>query len=499
MSGDGSSPAGGVAREPRTRGRFWARSLSARFIFTVTPIFVAVFLTCIVIETWHNYETSRVEIIDRLNTLAASQSIILAESIAEKDTEHLSLMLASVISEPNLIGIAVHDAEGGVLDSFGALDSSDPDLARTISVNFTEGSEVRRVGSLTLVMTDRHLRDDIRTRLVEHTLLGIVLLIAALSASVFAHRKTVTKPLGKLVSAINESRGDALEKVDWQSDDEIGRLIAAYNEMQERLEGYERELRASRGLLEQRVQERTEDLERAREAAVEANRVKSKFLSSMSHEFRTPMNAILGFTQVLQMSPDLGANPRFKDRLDKIEDSSRNLMALLDEIMEFARLESAADDLHLEDIDTAAVIAQAVAMVAPLAEARRIAIDVAGVSGNAGAVRADMFKLRKALFHVLSNAVKYNSPGGSVDVGCARDGDHVVITVTDTGPGIPDERAGEIFEPFNRLGREAGNIEGSGIGLTVTQRIVERMLGEIEFESEEGRGTTFRIRLPAAS
>lgn len=499
MASNDTNLNGGGAVKTGVRGRWLSGSLNAKFIVTVTPIFLAVFLTCIVIETWHSYEKSRAEIVERLKTLAASQSIILAEAVADRDPDQLSLMLASIISEPNLIGIAVHDTDGNVLDSFGTLDSPDADLVKTISVNYSESSGVHRVGTLKLVMTDRHLRNHIRIQLIEHTILGIVLLIAALSASIYAHRKTVTKPLGKLVSAINESRGDALEKVDWQSDDEIGRLIAAYNDMQERLAGYERELRASQQLLEQRVEERTQDLERAREAAVEANRVKSKFLSSMSHEFRTPMNAILGFTQVLQMSPDLDGHPRLKDRLGKIEESSQNLMALLDEIMEFARIESAADDLHLEDVDPHTLIEETVAMVAPLAEARHIAITVRDDSKHAGPARADAFKLRRALFHVLSNAVKYNIPGGSVTIGCRRDGDHVRFEVTDTGSGIPPHLAGEIFEPFNRLGREAGNIGGSGIGLTLTQRIVESMAGDISFESEEGTGTIFTIRIPAAS
>lgn len=499
MASDGTGMNGGGARKARSWSGLLSGSLSAKFIVTVTPIFLAVFLICIIIETWHSYEKSRAEIIHRLNTLAASQSIILAESVADKDTEHLSLMLASIISEPNLIGISVHDMEGNLLDSFGTLGSADADLVKSISVNFTEGNKVRRVGTLKLVMTDRILRDEIKDQLIEHILLGIVLLIAAVSASVFAHRRTVTKPLGKLVSAINESRGNALEKVDWQSDDEIGRVIAAYNDMQERLAGYERELRASQELLEQRVEERTEDLERAREAAVQANRVKSKFLSSMSHEFRTPMNAILGFTQVLQMSPDLADNDRLKDRLGKIEESSRNLMALLDEIMEFARLESTADDLHLEDIDPNSIIADTVAMVAPLAEARHISLTVGDSSTSAGPARADAFKLRRALFHVLSNAVKYNHPDGSAVIGYRRDGRYVCFEISDTGPGIPSHLAGDIFEPFNRLGREAGNIGGSGIGLTLTRRIVESMSGDITFESEEGTGTTFTIRVPAAS
>lgn len=495
LAHDSTSSAGTASS---ARAGLLSRSLSLKFIVTVTPIFLAVFLICLLIETIHSYEKARAGIVSRLNTVAASQSIILAEPIAKRNIDQLSLMLASIISEPNLIGILVCDNEDVILDSFGASESKDPELMKEIAVNYSEGEVVRRVGTLKLIMTDRHVREEIRGRLIEHMILGIALLAAALGASVFAHRRTVVKPLGKLLSAINESRGNALEKVDWQSEDEIGRLIQSYNKMQERLERYEHELRASQEQLEQRVEQRTHDLEHARENAVEANRVKSKFLSSMSHEFRTPMNAILGFTQILMMSPEIAGNPRIKDRLDKIDESARNLMSLLDQIMEFSQLESADDTLHMESVDTKTLIKETVSLAAPLAESRNVKITVDKGVADAGALRADIFKLRKALFHVLSNAVKYNKPDGEVDViAVVRDG-YVCISVTDTGQGIPAAQFANVFEPFNRLGREAGSIDGSGIGLTIAQRVIENMSGRIDFDSIEGQGSTFRIWLPVA-
>ncbi|MBO6521378.1 MAG: HAMP domain-containing protein [Rhodospirillales bacterium] len=495
MARDGTSRADAA---PATHAGLRSRSLSVKFIATVAPIFLAVFLICIVIETIHSYETARAKIIDRLETVAANQASILAEPIAERNTEQLQLMLASIITEPNLIGIVICDDKDVVLGSFGAKESDDPDLMTAVDVNYGNGAETRLVGRMKLIMTDRHLRNDIHNRLIEHTFLGIALLVTALGASVFAHRRTVVKPLGKLLSAINESRGNALEKVDWQSDDEIGRLIRSYNDMQERLERYEHELRASHEQLEQRVEQRTHDLEQARENAVEANRVKSKFLSSMSHEFRTPMNAILGFTQVLMMSPEIADNPRIKDRLDKIDESAQSLMSLLDQIMEFSQLESADDELHLETLDTQGVIEETVSLVAPLAESRHVTVSIDKNVARVGALRADIFKLRKALFHVLSNAVKYNKPGGEVDVTAESDDGFICISISDTGHGIPVEQFEGVFEPFNRLGREAGSIDGSGIGLTITQRVIGHMSGRIDFDSIEEQGSTFRLWLPAA-
>jgi len=480
----------GTAAE-RARPGLLSRSLSAKFIATLTPIFVAVFLTCVVVETLHSYEKARQGLTRKLDTLAASQSIILAESIASNDANQLSLMLASIISEPDLIGIAVYGAEGEVMDSFGVLDTPDTALVKSISVNFTEGDEVRRVGTLKLVMTERNVIQAIHTQLLNHLLLGLALLAAALFASIFAHRRTVVKPLGKLLSAIQESHGGSHGRVAWESEDEIGRLIGSYNDMQNRLDSYERELKDIQGQLEQRVVERTRDLITAREAAEQASRVKSKFLSSMSHEFRTPMNAILGFTQILKMAPQLRADERLFDRLEKIEESSLSLMALLDDIMTFSQLESGGDELIIEDICPLAAALDAVTLVAPLAESRRVSINVEDI--DVGAVRADAQMLRKALFNLLSNAVKYNHSGGSVRVSIEQDSGGTEIAIADTGQGIPASQFENVFEPFNRIGREAGAIGGGGIGLTITQQIIESMGGKIDFESIEGQGSTFRV------
>ncbi|WNJ99209.1 ATP-binding protein [Thalassospiraceae bacterium LMO-JJ14] len=475
------------------------RSLSTKFITTITPIFIAVFVTCIIVETFHTYEKSRAEIAQRLDTLAASQSIILAETIANKNINQLSLMLASIISEPNLVGIAIHDTDGNVMDSFGELDSDDAALVKTITVNFTDGAEVRRVGTMKLVMTDRYALQKIKTQLFFHILLGLALLAAALFASIFAYRRTVGRPLDKLMSSINETKGGTLGRVDWESNDEIGRLINSYNDMQSRLDSYANELKAIHDQLEQRVKERTHALVLARENAEDASRVKSKFLSSMSHEFRTPMNAILGFTQILQMSAEVRNSPNLQDRLGKIEDSARNLMTLLDDIMVFAQLETATGDMNIEEISPHLAIMDAVALIQPLAESRRVTLDTGGVNSEAGTVKADRNQLGKALFNLLSNAVKYNRAGGSVTVDVTPDGNDLRISISDTGYGIPSDRLQNIFEPFNRVGREAGTIEGSGIGLTITQYIVERMSGRIEFESVEDQGSTFHVTFPLAA
>jgi len=472
-------------------------SLSAKFIATVTPIFICVFILFVGIYEWSGYQKARRELIQHLDTMAASQSIILAESLASKDTGQLSVLLASIISDPDLIGVEVYDSAGQILDFYGETRGEDDELVKSISVNFADDRGVRAVGKLTLTMTERNLLAALQESLIDDALLAVALLVSGLIGAVFAHRRIVGRPLEKLLAAINETSGGRRGEVDWHSSDEIGDVIKSYNEMQRRLDNYERDLKAAHDQLEQRVEERTRDLVAAREVAERASRVKSKFLSSMSHEFRTPMNAVLGFTQILQTAPEIRDNPRLHDRFSKIENSARSLMVLIDEIMEFARLESDADDLLIENVRPLDAVNDAVSLIAPLAESRQVTLNVETGGQELAPIRADTLRLRTALLNLLSNAVKYNRSGGTVNIGIEQLGTRTQISVSDTGHGIPADQFDNIYEPFNRLGREAGSIEGSGIGLTMTQRIIEKMDGTIDFESVEGVGTTFRISLPA--
>jgi PAS domain S-box-containing protein len=234
----------------------------------------------------------------------------------------------------------------------------------------------------------------------------------------------------------------------------------------------------------------------ARDAADRANQAKSEFLSSMSHELRTPMNAILGFGQLLEIDDTLSREQQ--DNVQEILKAGHHLLELINEVLDLAKVESGRIVLSLEPLDVATVAEECLSMVSTLAATRDIRIRQSGLQGTA--VRADRTRLRQALLNLLSNAVKYNRVGGNVDLEVRPQGlDRLCIRVTDTGPGIPAERLEELFQPFNRLGAENSYIEGAGIGLTITRRIVEMMGGSVHVESDIGVGSTFTIDLPLAS
>ena len=237
----------------------------------------------------------------------------------------------------------------------------------------------------------------------------------------------------------------------------------------------------------------------AREAAEVASRSKSQLLSHVSHELRTPLNAVLGFVQLLRQNIERqpGAGGRI-DYLDHIESASRQLDRLIGDLLDLSRAEVGAMALRLRPVDAAEVLGEAMAMIEPQARQQRIELVAAAADGPA-MVMADEQRLLQVMTNLLSNAVKYTAPGGSTRIALRDDGDHVALDVIDSGVGMSDDQLAHLFEPFNRLGREAGSVPGSGIGLALSRQLVLAMDGRIEVASRPGQGSRFTVRLPSAA
>lgn len=258
----------------------------------------------------------------------------------------------------------------------------------------------------------------------------------------------------------------------------------------------EEELRRMNAQLESRVTERTEELARARDEAERASRSKSEFLSGMSHELRTPMNAILGFAQLLatDMAPALSERQRAQVR--QILRAGSHLMELINEVLDLARIEAGKLQISIEPVDLAAMIGDCLSLMQPVAQDYRVHL-VADTPVECGChVRVDRTRFRQILLNLLSNAIKYNREQGRVWVSCEAQAQSVRIGISDTGPGLSAEQKGRLFRDFERLGADQAPIEGTGIGLALSRRLVSLMHGEIGVDSELGRGSTFWLRVP---
>jgi PAS domain S-box-containing protein len=237
-------------------------------------------------------------------------------------------------------------------------------------------------------------------------------------------------------------------------------------------------------------------LQTSRESAEQASRAKSEFLSRMSHELRTPLNSILGFAQLLQMDELPGHQT---DAVDHILRAGRHLLDLIDEVLDIARIESGHLELALAPVPVAEIVAEALELTNPIAARAEVVIR-SSVDPRAGqVVTADRQRLMQVLLNLLSNAVKYNRPGGRVDVSCERGTPgRIRLSVADTGRGIRAQDLGRVFVPFDRLGAEQTGIEGTGVGLALSQHLCERMGGQLRVDSVADVGSTFVIELPAS-
>lgn len=240
-----------------------------------------------------------------------------------------------------------------------------------------------------------------------------------------------------------------------------------------------------------------EELNQAKEIAETASRAKSEFLSSMSHELRTPLNAIMGFSQLLD-APDASLDDNQKECLQYIVDGGKHLLSLIDDILDLAKIESGSTTIAVYPTDPTPLLKFALEASERIARPRKVPI-TANLGDPLPAVLIDATRFRQVLLNLLSNAIKYNRADGEVRITTGvRDG-RLRICVSDCGEGIPLERMPELFQPFNRLGFASSGIEGTGIGLVITKRLVESMGGEIGVNSETGVGSTFWVEFRIAA
>jgi signal transduction histidine kinase len=312
----------------------------------------------------------------------------------------------------------------------------------------------------------------------------------SLFASLFLARRVV-RPLETLRHGVDRiAKGDLAFRLDLKTGDEIEILADEFNKMTAALQGAYEDL-------ELKVLERTEELAFANQQLEEADRHKSAFLASMSHELRTPLNAIIGFSEVLLDSSLPVTEEERKQFLTDVLQSGKHLLTLINDVLDLSKVEAGRMDLQLDVVSLPNVLEAVQSTVRPLAAKKFIDLRFDG-SALPESMSIDAGRIKQVLLNLVGNAIKFTPDHGAVRIKAAAENGAVLVEVADTGPGIPLDEQGRIFEEFQRARAVAGEekVEGSGLGLALAKKFVEMHGGRIWVESEAGKGSRFYFTIP---
>ncbi|MGF1502114.1 MAG: ATP-binding protein [Paracoccaceae bacterium] len=478
-------------------------SITTKVWAIIAPVVLTGLIATTLIPAVRSFHDQRRDIAQRLDRILANQSILLSRAVATGDRELAGLILAGVFADGDVVYAEIGTPDEGFV-RMGTPEEAGLIAARPIRTA-TE-TAVAEIGVLRMGVAFERAWNVLLTRLCLATITAMIALGTIWLGCWLAFRTVIGQRLAALQTSIREWRGDegeraALRAQAVRGSDELGEVAQAFEALKLERRDHERALEDIRGTLESRVAERTEALVEARDLALAASRAKAEFLAAMSHEIRTPMNAILGVTSSICHSEILPDQSR---KLDVLLESGRHLLSLLDDILDYSKIEAAQMQLAPEPEDLRELIGGVRELWQPSAESKGLGFSITVAPDLPERLVFDGLRLRQALGNLISNAIKFTEAGEiALELSGHRNVDgswRLEFAVRDTGIGIPADLTERLFQPFTQAETStARRFGGTGLGLAISRRLAEMMGGTVAVASRPGEGSRFALSIRAAT
>ena len=471
--------------------------------------------------------TFRANMFRNLSTQAQIIGANTASALLFNDPQSAENTLSALKASPEIVSASIYTPDGKLFATYSRDQNQQvqslPEIPQgQAEIHWQKNNEIVLVRSIvfqgkpTAIVYIRSGVEELNQRLERYAGIAAIVLLASMLAALLissVFRRAVADPivrLAEIAKIVSRDRNYSLRASPTRGGSgELTVLIDAFNEMLEQTQKSEGALRQAHDQLEQRVKERTAELEaakkeveefsesvvRAKEEIERGSKFKDQFLSTMSHELRTPLNAVLGFSDLLTEERYGPLNERQQRYVAHIHTGGKHLLTLINDILDLSKIEAGRLQLAIENVSLKTSFAEVLDTMRPLADKKSHSL----VSNTAAelSVLADSTRLKQVLMNLIGNAVKFTPEGGRIELAARKTGDVVRLEVRDTGAGIPPEEQERIFEAFYRLRQTGKVIEGTGLGLAITQRLVELQGGKLGLESELGKGSCFFFTLPA--
>jgi two-component system, sensor histidine kinase len=453
---------------------------------------------------WNRYWEHTTAEISALANVVSSQ---LGAAVMLGDKRAAAEVVASLGSDSRIRSATVYGTEKGCFAAFTRSKSQSCPLrpedgiyrdhdALIVTRSITAGED--RIGTLSVIADVLPIREIVFGYLKGAIVIVLLSLVVSAALAILLQAR-VSRPILAItgvVQEITETRQFG-KRVHVSSSDEVGALATSFNLMLDQIEERDAELARRREQLEHEVVERTHvnaELQQAKEKAESAARIKTEFLANMSHEIRTPINGVSG---MIALALANCKDPEVQDQLTSAQIAAGSLISIVDDILDFSKIEAGKMTLDLVDFDLGKTVDECVQLLKPAAQGKGLRLGFTFEDKCPRWLKGDPHRLRQILVNLVGNAVKFTA-SGSVHIGVKRDRPGVVrFEVSDTGIGIPADKIATIFSAFTQAdGSHSRRFGGSGLGLTITNRLVTLMGGEVWVESEPGQGTSFFVSLP---